>query len=149
MTDHDADDGTTLRELQALENEREARMEAFRAEAFREAVIRESVAASERQATFRDRVIAETGEPPTEILTPPPSDEELDAAIARESEHAERLRTKQARIDKALAVGTQLLDVAINAALKALPHLIEQIDDDANESGKRIADGVLRFLRKK
>jgi hypothetical protein len=87
-------------------------------------------------------------DPPTEVLTPVPTEAELDAATARQSEHAERLAKRTAQIDKALAVGTQLLQLAIEGALKALPHLIEQIDDDENTSGKRIADGVLRFLRK-
>lgn len=103
----------------------------------------------ERAAAFREAVIRETGEPPTEIMEPPPTDAELDAAIERESEHAKRLRRRQAQINAALEVGTKLLEVTLMGALKALPHLIEQIDDDENASGQRIADGVLRFLRKK
>lgn len=76
---------------------------------------------------------------------PPPTDEELADAIGREDEHTKRLREQYAALEHA----GELLQQAAMAGLKVLPHLLEQVNSDPEESGQRIFDGLMRFFRKR
>lgn len=76
---------------------------------------------------------------------PAPTDQELGEAIERQDAHAARLRQQYAALDHA----TELVQAVMMEGLKVLPHLLAAVNDDPKESGQRIADGLLRWLRKR
>lgn len=78
-----------------------------------------------------------------------PSRAELEAAAARQSAHAARLRSQTEAVERAKGLGIDLGLALIEAAIKAAPYLVQSVDQghDLDQAARTIRDHGVQLLR--